>query len=74
MMDMSIEINFAQNQEYMLICFVAIRLKVKRKKEIFTNLSLVIWYSHVRRRALSSDRHINEKIKLNLVYAKFFFD
>ena len=66
------EVNFPQNQEYVLICFVVNPPKIKGKKEIFTNLSLMILYSHFRRRAPSSDRHMNEEIKLNLVYAKFF--
>ena len=67
MMDTSIKINFAQNQEYVLICFVVNPPKIKRKNEILTNSSLVILYSHCRRRGLFSDRHMNEKIELNVV-------
>ena len=72
MMDMLTEINFDDNQEYVLIRFVVKPPKIKRKKEILTNSSSVILYSHFGRRAPSSDRHMNEKIQLNLVYAKFF--
>ena len=73
MMDMLTEINFDDNREYVLIRFVVKPPKIKRKKEIFTNSSLVILYSHFTRRAPSSDRHMDEKVKLNLLYVKFFW-